>query len=75
MRAIIMLRDLLVVISRSKSRALLSRLLIMKVKTIAASPLLWVVDDRLIIFRNFNVISIEGLNLILLLAHLDFYGK
>jgi len=75
MRAIIMLRDLLVVVSRSKSRALLSHLLIMKVKTIAASPLLWVVDDRLIIFRNFNVISIEGLNLILLLAHLDFYGK
>jgi len=68
-----MLRDLLVVVSRSESRALLPRLLIMKVKTIATSPLLWVVDDRLIILRNFNVISIEGLNLILLLAHLDFY--
>jgi len=70
-----MLRDLLVVVSRSESGALLSRLLIMKVKTIATSPLLWVVDDRLIILRNFDVISIEGLNLILLLAHLDFYGK
>ena len=70
-----MLRDLLVVVSRSESGALLSRLLIMKVKTVATSPLLWVVDDRLIILRNFDVISIEGLNLILLLAHLDFYGK
>ena len=70
-----MLRDLLVVVSRSDSGALLPRLLIMKVKTIATSPLLWIVDDWLIILRNFDVIPIKGFNLILLLAHIVFYGK